>query len=233
MLEPPPALREERAACGSPVASASVTWGWGHAAVALYPELRGRRVLLRPLGAGDFEVWREVRIRSRDWLVKWEPKPVPGQPDPVVDRRAFVARCSARQRERELGTGYGFGVFVDRRFAGEINISSVQRGPFQNAYVGYWIDQAMAGNGYIPEAFVLVARFAFEDLMLHRLQVAIIPRNQPSLRVAEKLGLRNEGVALRYLEINGVWEDHVRFAITAEDWAERRDELLREWVLAP
>lgn len=204
---------------------------WGHAVTALYPELRGRRVLLRPLGPADFEAWREVRLRSREWLTKWEPKAVPGQPDPVVDRRAFIARCSARQRERELGTGYGFGVFVGARFAGEINISSVQRGPFQNAYVGYWVDEAMAGHGYTPESFVVLARFAFEDLMLHRLQVSIIPRNGPSLRVAAKLGLRNEGTALRYLEINGAWEDHVRFAMTAEDWAQRRHELLRDWVL--
>jgi ribosomal-protein-alanine N-acetyltransferase len=202
---------------------------WGHSTV--YPELRGKRVLLRPLAASDFDAWREVRSRSRDWLVKWEPRPVPGQPDPTVDKRAFAARCSARLRERELGTGYGFGVFVGERFAGEINISSVQRGPFQNAYVGYWVDEAMAGNGYTPEAFVALARFAFEDLMLHRLQVSIIPRNRPSLRVAEKLGLRNEGTALRYLEINGVWEDHVRFAITSEDWAQKRDPYLREWLL--
>jgi [ribosomal protein S5]-alanine N-acetyltransferase len=202
---------------------------WGHGMV--YPELRGRRVLLRPLGAQDFEAWREVRIRSRDWLVKWESRPVPGQPDATVDKRAFAARCNARLRERELGSGYGFGVFVGGRFAGEINISSVQRGPFQNAYVGYWIDEAMAGHGYTPEAFVVLARFAFEDLMLHRLQVSIIPRNSASLRVAAKLDLRNEGTALRYLEINGVWEDHGRFAITSEDWAQKREQFLKDWLL--
>jgi [ribosomal protein S5]-alanine N-acetyltransferase len=188
-------------------------------------------VVLRPLAASDFDAWREVRTRSRDWLVKWEPRPVPGQPDPTQDKRAFAARCNARLRERELGTGYGFGVFVRGRFAGEINISSVQRGPFQNAYVGYWVDQAVAGHGYTPEAFVVVAKFAFEDLMLHRLQVSIIPRNRPSHRVAEKLGLRNEGTALRYLEINGIWEDHVRYAITSEDWSERREQYLKDWVV--
>jgi len=202
---------------------------WGHGMP--YPELRGRRVLLRPLVVGDFEAWREVRTRSNDWLVKWEPRALPGQPDPTVDKRAFAARCNARQRERELGTGYGFGVFVGERFAGEINISSVQRGPFQNAYVGYWVDEAMAGQGYTPEGFVVVARFAFEDLMLHRLQVSIIPRNRASLRVAEKLALRNEGTALRYLEINGLWEDHVRFAITSEDWAVKRGQYIADWLL--
>jgi [ribosomal protein S5]-alanine N-acetyltransferase len=208
-----------------------VTWGVSSRTGPM--ELHGRRVTLRPLIASDFEAWREVRIRARDWLVKWEPRPLPGQPDATMDRRVFAARCGARERERQLGSGYGFGIFVGRRFVGEINLSSVQRGPYQNAYVGYWMDEAAAGNSYTPEAFVVVSRFAFEDLALHRLQASIIPRNGNSRRVAAKLGLRDEGTALRYLEINGVWEDHVRYAITSEDWAERREAYLRDWILPP
>jgi ribosomal-protein-alanine N-acetyltransferase len=192
--------------------------------------LRGRRVLLRPLELADFEGWRDVRRRSAEWLVKWEPAPPPGQSDLTDNRQAFAARCGARRREWQLGTGYGFGIFVADRFVGEINVNSVQRGPFQNSYVGYWIDKAHAGHGYVPEALVTVARFSFEDLGLHRLQIAIIPRNTASRRVAEKLDLREEGVAVRYLEINGVWEDHVRYAITLEEWIERREELLNSWV---
>ena len=77
---------------------------------------------------------------------------------------------------------------------------------------------------------MVVARFAFEELRLHRIQIAIIPRNRASRRVVEKLEIREEGVALRYLEINGAWEDHVRYAITAEDWAERGPELCADWI---
>ncbi|NLA35432.1 MAG: GNAT family N-acetyltransferase, partial [Actinobacteria bacterium] len=109
-------------------------------------------------------------------------------------------------------------------------ISSVHRGPFQSAYIGYWIDQRLAGNGYMPEAVVLTLRFAFEQMGLHRLQISIIPRNTASRRVVEKLGLRNEGVAERYLEINGVWEDHIRYAVTAEEWQIRKNELLSAWA---
>lgn len=196
-------------------------------------ELHGRRVLLRPLTPNEFPEWREVRQRNRDWLLKWEPKPPPGQPDDTESKPAFNARCGAREREWQLGTGYGFGIFVSGRFAGEINLSGVQRGPFQNAYVGYWIDEAQAGRGHVPESLVVAARFAFEDLALHRLQVAIIPRNRASRRVVEKLGLRSEGVAERYLAINGVWEDHIRYAITAEEWAERGHELLAQWGPEP
>lgn len=191
----------------------------------------GRRIVLRPLRANDFSAWREVRQRNVDWLTKWEPQRVPGQPDTTRDRDAFLVRCSARERERQLGTGYGFGIFVDGVFAGEINLNAVQRGPFQSAYVGYWIDARHAGRGYVPEAVVALAKFVFEDLHLHRLQIAIIPRNAASRRVVEKLGLREEGIALRYLEINGTWEDHVRYALTREEWEQRRDELLRDWII--
>ena len=193
--------------------------------------LTGRRVQLRPLTPSDWDAWREVRIRCRGWLLKWEPRASAGHPDPAEDRRAFVARCSARERERELGSGYGFGIFVGGRFCGEINLNSIQRGPFQNAYIGYWMDEAMAGNSYTPEAVAVLCRFAFEDLGLHRVQISIIPRNAASRRVVEKLQLRAEGIAERYLEINGTWEDHIRFAITAEEWQARREELLLAWIV--
>jgi [ribosomal protein S5]-alanine N-acetyltransferase len=192
--------------------------------------LQGRRVVLRPLTVHDFEAWRDVRRRCHDWLTKWEPQRLPGQPDTVEDRQAFAARCSVRMREIQLGTGYGFGIFVDGAFAGEVNVNSIHRGAHQSAYIGYWIDQGLAGRGYMPESVVVVLRFAFEQLLLHRLQISIIPRNTASRRVVEKLGLRDEGVAERYLEINGTWEDHIRFAITREEWDTRRDELLTGWV---
>lgn len=199
---------------------------WGEPTTTLF----GRRVLLRPLQPGDFDAWREVRRYNVDWLTKWEPARIAGQPDTIEDRDAFGLRCNARLRERQMGTGFGFGIFVDGELAGEINISSVQRGPFQSCYLGYWIDERQAGHSYTPESLVVVSRFAFEDLRLHRVQIAIIPRNRASRRVVEKLGIREEGTALRYLEINGVWEDHVRYAITAEEWDQRREELLAAWV---
>jgi ribosomal-protein-alanine N-acetyltransferase len=192
--------------------------------------LKGRRVTLRPLAVADFAQWQEVRTRSREWLTRWEPHRPPGTPDVVDSRAGFSARCRARDRERQLGSGFGFGIFHGPRLCGEINVNGVQRGPFQNAYVGYWIDELCAGQGLVPEAVVVVARHAFEELGLHRLQIAIIPRNTASRRVVEKLEIRDEGVAVRYLEINGVWEDHIRFAITLEEWEERGPKLLAEWV---
>lgn len=194
--------------------------------------LIGARIVLRPLVASDFEQWRRVRRDNHDRLTQWEPMRSANGPDVVEDRSAFAMRCHAREREWQVGAGYGFGIFLGGIFIGEINVNAVQRGPFQNSYVGYWVDEAHAGRGYTPEALVLVLRFVFEDLRLHRAQISIVPRNLASHRVVQKLGIRGEGIAQRYLEINGVWEDHVRYAITTEEWATVGPVLMSQWLVA-
>jgi ribosomal-protein-alanine N-acetyltransferase len=202
------------------------TIGRAAAPVRLY----GRRIVLRPLTPTDFDEWSEIRRRNEAWLLPWEPNRLTGQPDPAVDRAAFAARCAARDRERAADTGYPFGLFVDRRLAGEVNLNNVVRGALQSGTIGYWIDRDRAGNAYVAEGVVVLTRFAFEQLRMHRLEICIVPRNTNSRRVMDKLRYRSEGVAERFLEIAGVWEDHVRYAVTVEEWDERRDELTATWL---
>ena len=97
------------------------------------------------------------------------------------------------------------------------------RGPFQSSFIGYWIDETHAGNGYVARGGgARASATGSTTLGLHRMEAAIVPRNAKSRRVADKLGLRDEGTAHRFLQIRGVWEDHVRYAITREEWDERR-----------
>jgi ribosomal-protein-alanine N-acetyltransferase len=192
--------------------------------------LYGRRVVLRPLTPADFAAWSDVRLRNEAWLVPWEPLRSVSLVDPTRNRDAFASRCAARDRERQMGVAYGFGLFVDNAFAGEVNLNNVVRGALQTCTVGYWIDRAKAGQRYVAEAVVVLARFAFDELQLHRMEICIVPRNTNSRRVMEVLAFREEGVAMRYLEINGVWEDHVRYGITAEEWWARHDELTETWL---
>ena len=192
--------------------------------------LTGKRITMRPLAASDFRTWSEVRARNADWLTVWEPLRQPTLPDPTTDRSAFTARCVQRDRDRANGVAYQFGLFVDQRVAGEINLNNVIRGAMQSGTIGYWIDQRHAGQAYVAEGVALLMQFAFEHLSLHRVEICIVPRNMNSRRVMDKLQVRDEGVALRYLEINGVWEDHIRYAMTAEEWMARRDELVATWL---
>src|ERR1035437_5926192 len=88
--------------------------------------LHGRRVVLRTLGDTDYDGWFEVRRRCPAWLVKWGPRPARAAPL-AEDERSFSSRCAIRERERQMGTGFGFGVFFEGRFVGEITLSSIQR----------------------------------------------------------------------------------------------------------
>lgn len=186
--------------------------------------LRGSRVTLRTMNDLDYNSWLEVRARNHGWLLKWEPRSASASHLPE-DFRSFANRCAIRERERHLGTGFGFGIFLGETFVGEITISGVIRGPMQSAYVGYWIDERVAGQGLMPESLVVVLDYCFEILRLHRVEVNIIPRNTASKRVVEKVGIRCEGVAERYLEIDGAWEDHARYAMTVEEWNDKVDDL--------
>ena len=110
-------------------------------------------------------------------------------------------------------------MFVDNAFAGEVNLNNVVRGALQSGTVGYWIDRARAGQQLHRRGRRRASPGSrSRSSHLHRLEICIVPRNANSRRVMEKLAIREEGVALRYLEINGAWEDHVRYGITVEEW---------------
>ena len=128
--------------------------------------------------------------------------------------------------------GRVLGLFIENKFAGEVNLNNVIRGAMQTGTVGYWIDRKQAGNGYVAEGVAVLSRFAFDELKLHRIEVCIIPRNTNSKKVVEKLKFRLEGLAERFLEINGVWEDHLRYGFTIEEWQNRKAAITQQWLVA-
>lgn len=104
----------------------------------------------------------------------------------------------------------------DECIVGLINLSQIFRGPFQNAYLGYYIGQPFANRGYMTEAIHLVLRHAFKTLKLHRLEANIQPGNKASLALVRRAGFTKEGYSRRYLKIGGRWRDHERWAITVK-----------------
>ena len=98
---------------------------------------------------------------------------------------------------------------VPGRVIGSVALNNIVRGAFQSWFLGYKLDGALCGRGYMTQAVEACTRFAFGPAALHRVEANVMPRNTASLRVLEKCGYRPEGLARRYLRINGVWEDHI------------------------
>jgi ribosomal-protein-alanine N-acetyltransferase len=110
----------------------------------------------------------------------------------------------------------------DAAIAGFINLTQIFYGGFCNAVCGYAAFAPSAGRGYLAEGLGLTLRHAFSTLRLHRLEANIQPGNDRSLLLAQQAGLHLEGFSPRFLKIGGRWRDHERWAITAEDWRQRR-----------
>ncbi|MFO1172654.1 MAG: GNAT family protein [Hyphomicrobiaceae bacterium] len=179
------------------------------------PVLESRRLVLRTPISGDYVPWAELRALSRDRLVPWEP----AWSRDELTRSAFRRRLRHYQRDLRDETGYAFFVFrrEDQRLVGGLSLSNIRRGVTLAVTLGYWMGLPFHNRGYMSEAVDTVLPFVFGTLWLHRIEAACLPSNQSSIRVLEKCGFEREGLARRYLRINGVWQDHYLYAALAED----------------
>jgi len=87
----------------------------------------------------------------------------------------------------------------------------------QTCGLGYWMGERFARQGYMSDAIRALIPFIFKTLGLHRIEAACLPSNDPSRNLLAKAGFRQEGVARRYIQINGEWQDHALFALLAEE----------------
>ncbi len=165
---------------------------------------------------------RSLSLSQAEWA-PWVPEPE-GDPTP----REMVERHITRVAEgAEAGTHLRLTAFLDDgRVAGYFSLNEIVHGAFWSAYAAWSVTGDLMGRGLGTEGARALLDIAFADapdgLGLHRVQVNIIPSNARSLRIAEKLGLRREGLAIRYLKIAGRWQDHVMFATTREEQGESR-----------
>jgi ribosomal-protein-alanine N-acetyltransferase len=141
----------------------------------------------------------------------------PGGNERPATFRTLVARLNRHARQ---GQGMPFAIDVDGQFAGQVTVNNIVRGSAQFGSVGYWLDREVAGRGIMPIAVALVIDHCFRSAGLHRIEVCIRPENSNSLRVMEKLGIREIGYAPKFLHIDGAWRDHRIFAITVEECPE-------------
>lgn len=181
------------------------------------------RVYLRPPAANDFEEWAALRETSRAFLTPWEPI----WPADDLSRPSYRRRLKRYAQEMRDDTGYALFIFRldDNALMGGLTLSNVRRGVTQSGTLGYWMGQPFSGHGYMREAARCVVPFVFEQLGLHRLEAACVPNNGPSKAVLRYAGFQEEGRARRYLRINGVWQDHLLFALLESDLAARQPRL--------
>jgi [ribosomal protein S5]-alanine N-acetyltransferase len=179
------------------------------------PVIESERVMLRTPQMSDYPAWAELRANSRDFLMPWEPLWAPDE----LSRASFRRRV--RHYLRDLREDVGYALFVhdasSAALVGGLTLCNVRRGVTQSCTLGYWVGANYANQGYMTAAVQAVVPFVFDSLELHRLEAACLPTNAASIRLLERTGFKREGLARRYLRINGAWQDHLLYALLDSD----------------
>ena len=178
--------------------------------------LAGNRVLLRPPRRADAASFVAAVRASRRLHGRWVSAP--------ATPAAYALYLSRYTRASRLPTHAALLVCLrgDGALAGAFNFSEIAHGPFESAFLGYYAFAPLAGHGYMTEGFALALDYAFRRLRLHRVEANVQPDNARSLALLDRVGFVREGYSRRYIKLAGRWRDHVRFAMLAEDWRQRR-----------
>lgn len=170
------------------------------------------RLVLKILGTSSAHMVLDYYLRNRDFLREWEP---------VRSERFYTKVYHEVQLKNDLFQIQNknllrlwiFKKTDENRIIGSIGFSNIVRGAFLSCYLGYKLDQDEINQGYMTEAIKKGIDIVFNQYGLHRIEANVMPKNKRSLRVTEKLGFYNEGIAHKYLKINGIWEDHVHMVL--------------------
>jgi RimJ/RimL family protein N-acetyltransferase len=158
--------------------------GFGPAAAPVLPR-RTARLVLRPFRHDDES--DVLAYRSRDDVVRYMPAD-PLQPagaDAFIAERLPATQITADEDRIILA------VECDGRVIGDVLVKAGRLADRQ-AEIGWAFNPEFHGRGLATEAARELLVMAFDDLDMHRAWAQLDPRNVPSARLCERLGLRRE-----------------------------------------
>ena len=157
--------------------------------------IKGKLLKIEPLAAQRPEDVLLFYKKNKDFFRPFSPT----WPDGFFIESFWQRKIWASSQDWQNDLAYSF-VLKDfnEKIIGNINLSQVCRGAFQNAYLGYGIDHDQQGKGQMTEAVHLIVKFAFEKLRLHRVQANTLVDNIPSQKVLLKNDFVEEGFAKNY-----------------------------------
>ncbi len=167
---------------------------------------RRARVRLDPVTLADGTDFLHAVAASRRLHGRWvSPAATPALYAAMVQRLNLPPNRGWLVRRTEGGA-----------LVGCVEVTQIVMGALCSAYLGYFAFTGHERQGLMQEALRLVARIAFREMGLHRLEANIQPANAASIALVRSCGFRQEGYSPRYLKLRGRWRDHERWALLAD-----------------
>lgn len=160
-------------------------------------------VTLRVVSTKDARVLSALETRNREHLLAGAPLRSEEWLSPSGQRLAIARAIGDLKADRAVPLV----IEADGQVVGRIGLNTVVRGAFESASLGYWVSEDASGRGIATRAVGLVVDLAFGAIGLHRLQAEVAVGNDASVRVLERNGFEEYGLAPRYLRLGGQWRD--------------------------
>ena len=165
------------------------------------PLLRGKRVVLRPLGLDDVE--RVAEIQAQPGVAHWW-----GAPEESDLRR----KAEGVTDERALA------IETDGKLVGLIEYHEENEPDFRHAGIDLFLAEQAHGRGLGTDAVRTLARFLIDERGHHRLTIDPAADNAVGIRVYEKVGFRPVGVMREYWRSpDGTWKDGLLMDLLARE----------------
>jgi glyoxylase I family protein len=174
------------------------------------PVLTTERLVLRPIRLADTAALLPL-FADGETMRYWAHGPV----ENVRDVQGIIAGNLPPQNAPKSS----FAITREGRTVGVVNFYRQQDGM---AGLGYILDKALWGKGYVSEAIGAALDHGFGTLGLHRIWLEIDPRNHGSIRVAQKCGFAAEGVARESFLLAGEYLDSVYYSMLRDEWLRLR-----------
>lgn len=180
----------------------------------LFTKLSTRRLCLRRFRESDAEAFASYRsdpavARYQGWEA----------PYPLEQARRFVSEMATEPADVP-GEWLQIAVTLvgDDALVGDCAFSPQTHEP-RTVEIGFTIAPEHQGRGYAREAVSLLLRYLFEQLDKHRVIASCDPRNTPSVKVLEAVGMRREGHTVESTWAKDEWADDLLFAILRREWS--------------
>jgi len=174
-----------------------------------------KRLFIRPLEIKDFKIWKASNLTINKSKNKWDHGP---KPTHELTRDNFKKVLIGQKEHRKNDRFYDLAVFDSQgALVGVVAVMEVTRGISHTAFLGYSIFNNHWRLGYGKEAVRAMLDIGFKDLKLHRIEAGIEPGNIRSIRLANSLGMRREGLKKRAIFLRNKWVDLIMYTMTSED----------------
>jgi len=171
---------------------------------------------LQLVGEDDAAELFTVVDSNREYLREW--LPWLDATRSVEDEKAFISNSLEEYQKREGGF---YTIRLEGRIIGTINLNWIDWGN-KAAGVGYWLSKNQTGNGYVTKSCIRLMEHCFDDLSLHRFVLEAAVNNIPSCEIAERIGMRLEGITKDKEWLYDHYVDAKLFAITKPEWDQKR-----------